>query len=95
MMSDDGQLELGLDEIQPILQHGSFEEAMSALEAVVQRLELGQLAIADAVDWYEVGLALMHRCATLLDDAELNITTLEESYGVRQAEPTLWQDAFD
>jgi exodeoxyribonuclease VII small subunit len=95
MMNDDGQPELGLHEIQAILQHGSFEEAMSALELVVQRLEQGQLAIADAVDWYELGLALMHRCATLLDEAELNITTLEESYGLRQAEPTLWQDAFD
>ena len=94
-MSDDGQHELELQEIQAILQHGSFEEAMTALEFVVQRLEQGQLAIADAVDWYELGLALMHRCATLLDEAELNITTLEESYGLRQADPAMWQDAFD
>lgn len=94
-MGDDGQHDLGLPEIQATLQHGTFEEAMAALEFVVQRLEQGQLAIADAVDWYELGLALMHRCATLLDEADLNITTLEESYGLRQADPGLWQDAFD
>lgn len=94
-MSADGQPELGPREIQAILQNGSFEDAMTALEFVVQRLEQGQLAIADAVDWYELGLALMHRCATLLDEAELSITTLEESYGLRQADSGLWQDALD
>jgi exodeoxyribonuclease VII small subunit len=94
-MSDDEQPGLEPHAIQEILQHGSFEEAMAALEFVVQRLEEGQLAIADAVDWYELGLALMHRCATMLDEAELHITTLEESYGLRQADPAMWQDAFD
>jgi exodeoxyribonuclease VII small subunit len=95
VISDDEQDGLKPPEIQEILQHGSFEEAMTALEFVVQKLEEGQLAIADAVDWYELGLALMHRCATMLDEAELNITTLEESYGLRQADPAMWQDAFD
>jgi exodeoxyribonuclease VII small subunit len=90
-----GQPEPDFHEIQAILQHGTFEETMAALESVVERLELGQLAIATAVDWYELGLALMHRCATLLDQAELNVSTLEESYGLRQTEPSLWQDALD
>jgi len=94
-MTHNGHTESDMHEMQAILQHGTFEEVMAALESVVQRLELGQLAIANAVDWYELGLALMHRCATLLDEAELNISTLEESYGLRQAEPALWQDAFD
>ena len=95
MTGDDAPHDLQPHEIQEILQHGAFEDAMLALEFVVQRLEQGQLAIADAVDWYELGLALMQRCATLLDEAELNVTTLEESYGLRQADSGLWQDDLD
>lgn len=79
-----------LQSIEPILRDGSFEEALHALESVVDYLERGRLSIADAVTWYEVGLALTRRCTTLLDEAELRISTLEEMYAMTAQDDELW-----
>jgi exodeoxyribonuclease VII small subunit len=70
----------GLSDARALAELGSFEETLAALEAVVDILERGQLAIDDAVAWYEVGLALSQRCATLLDEAELKISALDDLF---------------
>lgn len=80
--------EIGL--LEPILQNGSFEESLQALEAVVEHLERGKLSIADAVSWYEAGLRLTRRCAMLLEQAELRISVLEETYGMASSDPNPW-----
>jgi exodeoxyribonuclease VII small subunit len=83
-----------LETLRGVVQEGSFEEALQALEQVVAFLERGRLSIAEAVNWYEVGLGLTRRCADALDQAELRIATLEELYGLAERENGL-KDAVD
>ena len=54
----------------------SFEEAFAELEAIVQQLEDGSTALADALTLYERGMALAARCQALLDEAEVRIKQL-------------------
>ena len=63
-----------------LAERGSFEEAFAAMEEAVGLLERGGLPLADMTDCYELGLRLSKRCATLLREAELKITQLDESF---------------
>ncbi len=51
----------------------SFEEAMAELEALVQRLERGQLDLEASIAAYERGTALRRHCAPTLAEAELRV----------------------
>lgn len=51
----------------------SFEEAMAELEALVQRLERGQLDLEASIAAYERGTALRRHCAQKLAEAELRV----------------------
>jgi len=42
-------------------------------------LEEGGLTLSASVDYYELGLLLSARCQSLLRDAELRISVLEQS----------------
>jgi exodeoxyribonuclease VII small subunit len=75
-----------LEALRHVAEGGSFEEALQALEQVVAHLERGRLSIDEAVNWYEVGLGLTRRCTDALEQAELRINTLEESYGLDAGE---------
>lgn len=57
----------------------TFEELSQQLEAVLARLERGDLALEDALSAYEQGVALVRQCNDLLDRAELRITELSTS----------------
>ena len=54
----------------------TFEEAFSALEAAVARLEAGSLSLEESVALYEEGLRLAKLCGQRLDAAELRISRL-------------------
>jgi exodeoxyribonuclease VII small subunit len=58
----------------------SFEAVYTRLEETVQRLEEGGLPLNEAIDLYEEGMALATRCRTLLEGAELRVTTLSEAF---------------
>ena len=58
------------------LEHGTFEEASDALEAVVACLERGQLRLEDALTCYELGVKLAERCESDLASAELRVSRL-------------------
>ncbi len=58
------------------LQHLSFEEAISQLEAVVTRLEEGGLPLEEALQLFEKGVALSRRCYSLLEKAQGRIEEL-------------------
>lgn len=92
-MSDTTLTGLSIEQAHALVQEGSFEDALAALESVVALLERGRLSIGDAIQWYEVGLALSHRCSELLSAAELRIGTLEESFGVAGQDDNEWEDA--
>ena len=55
-----------------------YEEAYSALQDVIQKLESGEHSLDESVSLYEQGRLLSLRCQTLLDNAELRIKQLNE-----------------
>lgn len=50
-----------------------FEKALAELEAIVQKLEGGNVALEESIKIYERGEALKKRCETLLRDAEARV----------------------
>jgi exodeoxyribonuclease VII small subunit len=56
----------------------SFEQAVSELDDTVQRLEGGDLSLAEAIALYERGMLLAQHCNHVLDTAELQVQTLEQ-----------------
>ncbi|WP_372893839.1 exodeoxyribonuclease VII small subunit [Rhodosalinus sp.] len=54
----------------------SFEEAMRELEAVVTKLERGDVALEDSIRLYERGAELKKRCETKLKEAEEKVAQI-------------------
>lgn len=57
----------------------TFEQAYQELEETVQKLEAGDLPLADALALYQRGIALAQHCGIQLDEAELSIQALTPS----------------
>ena len=55
----------------------TFEEAMTALEAIVLKLEKGEATLDEMLSLYEQGTALMRRCNALLSDAQRRVEVVE------------------
>ena len=55
-----------------------FEEQLTALESVVERLERGDLSLEDSVRLYEEGVKLSDACKKELEAAEGKIQILVE-----------------
>ena len=51
----------------------SFEKALAELEAIVQRLERGDVPLEESVTIYERGETLKRRCDELLRQAEARV----------------------
>ncbi len=58
----------------------SFEQLYARLEQSVAKLEQGGLPLDDAIALYEEGMTLARKCQERLDEAELKITKLKESF---------------
>ncbi len=54
----------------------SFEEAMAALEQVVERLDRGDVPLEEAISLYERGAQLRRRCEAKLKEAEEKVAKL-------------------
>jgi exodeoxyribonuclease VII small subunit len=54
----------------------SFEEQLTALESVVERLERGELSLEDSVRLFEEGMKLSDACKKELEAAEGKIQLL-------------------
>ena len=67
----------------------SFEEAMKALEGVVDRLERGDVPLEDSIALYERGAALKAHCQAKLAAAEEKVAaiTLDADGNPKGAEP--------
>ena len=59
----------------------SVEAALERLEALVERLEQGDLELEAALAAFEEGVALARRCAAQLGDAERRIEVLMREGG--------------
>ena len=64
----------------------SFEEAFQRLNEMAETLDDGGLSLADATARYEEGMNLVRRCNQLLDEAELKITNLKDSFALASDE---------
>jgi exodeoxyribonuclease VII small subunit len=53
-----------------------YEAALGELDAVLARLEDGKAPLEQAMELYERGVALVKRCAALLDGAEKRVMEL-------------------
>ncbi len=56
----------------------NFEEQLTALEAVVERLERGELSLDESVRLFEEGVKLSNACKKQLEAAEGRIQVLVE-----------------
>jgi exodeoxyribonuclease VII small subunit len=56
----------------------SFEAALAELEAVVARMESGQLPLKESLAAYQRGAELLQYCQTALKDAQLQVEILEK-----------------
>ncbi|MEF3276018.1 MAG: exodeoxyribonuclease VII small subunit [Chloroflexus sp.] len=54
-----------------------YETLLAELQKVVERLEHGELSLAEALQLYERGTELVIACQQLLDTAELRVRQLE------------------
>ena len=59
----------------------SFEEQLTALEKVVERLERGELSLDESVRLFEEGMKLSEACKVELEAAEGKIQVLVEAEG--------------
>lgn len=56
----------------------SFEEALTKLEAIVEKLDDDEITLEESVQLYEEGLRLSKICSQTLESAELKIEEIEK-----------------
>lgn len=54
----------------------SFETSLQRLEEIVKRMEQGNVPLAESLQLFEEGTALVSQCGALLDEAELKVVRL-------------------
>ncbi len=51
----------------------TYEEAVGELEAIIERIEEGQIGLEESLESYKRGAALIQRCRALIDVAEQHV----------------------
>ncbi len=72
-----------------------FEAAIAELEAIVKKLEEGDLALETALQLYERGVTLSRFCHARLEEAERRIELVNERGELKPAPATLGTDKDD
>ena len=68
----------------------SFEENLKELEALVKRLEDGELDLDESLKIYEQAIEIRERCRKFLEESERKVQILmETAQGVRKDEFTV------
>lgn len=67
----------------------SYEALYARMQAIVARLEAGELPLEEALALYEEGVTVAAACQRLLDAADLRIQELQTGAGPRAS---LWED---
>ena len=55
-----------------------FEQSMESLEALVARMETGEMTLEESLAAYERGVGLYRRCQGALEQAELRVRLLDD-----------------
>lgn len=64
-----------------------FEQSLAALEALVARMEAGDLSLEDSLKAFEEGVQLTRECQARLEAAEQRVNLLLEKNGELALEP--------
>ena len=67
----------------------TYESLYARMQAIVARLEAGQLPLDEALALYEEGVTVAAACQRLLDQAELRIQELSPGAAAR---PSMWEE---
>lgn len=67
-----------------------FEDALDRLEALVEEMESGDLALEETIARFEEGQRLLRTCGQLLDRAEQRVRVI-----LRRADGTLGSEPWD
>ncbi len=54
----------------------TYEQALAELEALIERIERGEIGLEESLAEYRRGAALLKRCRAILDTAEQQIEQL-------------------
>ncbi len=54
----------------------TFEQAVERLEAIIGRIESGEIGLEQSIREYEHGVALLKRCRAILEQAEQRVEEL-------------------
>ena len=65
----------------------SFEESLTELERIADKLELGQLSLDESLLLFEKGIKLVRECNTKLKNARQNVEKLILEDGDIKSEP--------
>ena len=57
----------------------SFEQAIETLTGIVDKIEAGQVPLAESLEQYEQGMALIRHCRGILLDAEKRIEEIGDA----------------
>lgn len=72
-----------------------FERSLSELEALVAKLEQGDVPLEDALKTFERGVALTRQCQTALRSAQQKVEVLLSRNGTEEVEPFADEDDDD
>lgn len=59
----------------------SFEQSLADLEALVSKMEQGDLSLNESLTAFEQGVQLTRECQTMLDQAQQKVQVLTEKNG--------------
>ena len=57
----------------------TFEQAISRLQEIVEKVETGQIGLEQAIAQYETGCSLVRHCKQILESAERKIDVLSKT----------------
>ena len=64
-----------------------FEGALQELEALVEKMEDGNISLEESLKYFERGIVLTRTCQQALAEAEQKVQILLEKNGSQQLEP--------
>ena len=69
-----------------------FEESLTELEQLIERLEEGDISLEDSLKTFERGVQLTRACQKALGEAEQKVQLLLEKEGEQQLQPFSTKD---
>ena len=56
----------------------TFEQAITELTNIVEKIELGEIPLQESIEQYEKGMALIKHCRSILEKAEKKIEQITQ-----------------